>query len=217
MSPIVIGEQVRIPAWVVDLASFRRWACSEDFPEHGWFAHLKGELWVDLSMEKLKHNQIKGEISRIIGNLVKAGGWGLYLYDRMLLTNIEAELSTEPDGMFLSHTTIATGRAILEEGDDSLDVLGTPDMVLEVVSKNSVQKDTVVLPELYWKAGIPEYWLVDTRDEEPTLDIRRHAARKYVSRRTQAGWLKSAVFGQAFQLRRQAGAHGFSQYTLAIR
>jgi hypothetical protein len=27
------------------------------------------------------------------------------------------------------------------------------------VSPSSVQKDTVVLRELYWKAGIPEYWL----------------------------------------------------------
>jgi hypothetical protein len=29
-------------------------------------------------------------------------------------------------------------------------------MVLEVVSKYSVYKDTVLLPDLYWKAGIPE-------------------------------------------------------------
>jgi Uma2 family endonuclease len=36
-------------------------------------------------------------------------------------------------------------------------------MVLEVVSASSVEPDTQTLRELYWAAGIKEYWLVDAR------------------------------------------------------
>jgi len=46
-----------------------------------------------------------------------------------------------------------------------LELEGTPDMVLEVVSASSVVKDTETLLQLYWQAGIPEYWLVDARGE----------------------------------------------------
>ena len=35
-------------------------------------------------------------------------------------------------------------------------------MTLEVVSSSSVRKDTVDLRDRYYKAGILEYWLVDT-------------------------------------------------------
>lgn len=217
MSPIVIGEQVRIPSWVKDLTSFRQWACSDEFPEHGWFSHLKGELWVDVSRERLSHNQIKTIICAVLTIMVQSQRLGRFISDRMLLTHLGAELSTEPDGMFVSNEALASGRVALIEGDDSLEVLGTPDMVLEVVSKSSVRKDTMVLPQLYWAAGIPEYWLVDTRDEEPALDIRRRGSRKYASVRKQGGWVKSAVFGQSFRLTRQADEHGLSKYTLAVR
>ena len=42
MVSIILAEagQVQIPADVVDLESFRRWAKSDEFPEHGWFSYL---------------------------------------------------------------------------------------------------------------------------------------------------------------------------------
>lgn len=58
VSAIVIGDKTRIPSWVKDLESFRRWARSDEYPEHGWFSFLHGVFWVDLSMEQLfTHNQ----------------------------------------------------------------------------------------------------------------------------------------------------------------
>ena len=66
---------------------------------------------------------------------------------------------------------------------------GTPDMVLEVVSATSVRKDTEILRDLYWRAGIQEYWLVDARGDEPLFSILRHTARGYAAtcRRGAAG------------------------------
>lgn len=53
------GERVRIAPSVVDLASFRDWADSDAFPEHGRIDFLDGEIRVDLTLERLfTHNRV---------------------------------------------------------------------------------------------------------------------------------------------------------------
>ncbi len=217
MSVIPIGSPVRIPGWVTDLASFRRWARSDAFPEHGWIAHLGGELWVDLSMERAVHNQAKGSINGTLTLLTLELDLGNYFSDRMLLTNEAAELSTEPDGMFASHFSVAKGKVVLAEGDESLEVQGTPDMVMEVISDTSVEKDMEILPVLYWRAGIAEYWLVDVRERIPRLDIFRRGPRKYLAVRKPAGWVRSAVFGRSFRLVRLDRPGKIARFVLQMR
>src|SRR5436305_9435106 len=97
--PSPVPDPVRIPKWVKDLASFRRWARSDDFPEHGRISYLGGDIWVDLSMEREAHNQAKSEITIVLGSLAKQAGTGRFYADGMRLTNADAELSSEPDGM----------------------------------------------------------------------------------------------------------------------
>jgi Uma2 family endonuclease len=184
---IVIGELVDIPRWVEDLQSFRRWARSEDFPEHGSFSHLNGNLWVDVSMETVAHNQIKGAFPVTLIPLVKKERRGRYLNDRKLLTNEDAGLSTEPDGMFVSREALTSGRVQITEGEETREIVGSPDMVLEVVSKSSVKKDTVVLRDLYWKAEVAEYWLAELDAEGVRLRILRRGAARYVAVREQNG------------------------------
>ena len=46
-------ESVRIPLWVTDLSSFRRWAEAEDFPDKATVCYLAGEVWVEMSKEQL--------------------------------------------------------------------------------------------------------------------------------------------------------------------
>jgi hypothetical protein len=48
-----------IPEWVVDLESFRRWACSDEFPRSGWYSHLDGNLWRNRSGLSVYHLQIR--------------------------------------------------------------------------------------------------------------------------------------------------------------
>ena len=98
-----------------------------------------------------------------------------------------------------------------------MEIEGTPDMVLEVVSGSSVSKDTEWLRDLYWKAGIAEYWLVDCRGERVDFDILRHTAGGYSATGKSAGWIESTVFGHAFLLTRQADEMGQPEYTLEAR
>jgi Uma2 family endonuclease len=219
MCAFVIEEKVCIPAWVQDLESFCRWACSADYPEHGWFSYLNGKIWVDLSSEEMNHNQVKGVFAIVVGGLVLIGQLGRYIHDRMGLSNPTADLATEPDGMFVSAECFRSGLARFVEGrgDGPIRIEGTPDMTLEMVSPTSVQKDTVDLRELYWRAGIREYWLVDVRGDRLDFDILRHTAKGYVATRKQAGWVKSAVFGKSFRLTQQTGKDGYPKYRLEVR
>lgn len=156
--PIMIDGDVLIPGWVVDQESFRRWAHSEEFPQTGRYSFIDGMLWVDRSMEQLfSHNQVKGEYSTILKMLTKASKLGYFFFDKTLLSHAGAGLSTEPDGLFFAFDALRVGRIRLIEGttEGYVELEGTPDMTLEVVSKSSVKKDTEVLKEKYAKAGVP--------------------------------------------------------------
>ncbi|HXG12241.1 MAG TPA: Uma2 family endonuclease [Gemmataceae bacterium] len=220
MCTIVIEDRVWIPDRVKDLDSFCRWACSDEFPEKRRISFLNGEVWVNMSPEKLfTHNRVKGEFAAVLDRLVKVRRLGMFCPDGMLIRNDAANLSTEPDGTFVSTKSLRSGRVTIERPvEEGCDVLvGTPDMVLEIVSDTSERKDTKVLRQLYWEAGIPEYWLVDPRGDEPVFDILRHGGSGYVTARKQAGWQKSKVFGKSFRLTVGPDELGNPEYTLSVR
>jgi hypothetical protein len=216
---VIDSDQVSVPEWVTDLASFRRWARSDDFPEKGRICFLNGEVWVDMSGEQIfSHVVVKTKFIVVLGGFVEAGQMGLFLGDGALLSNVDAGLSCKPDTIFAS-TASLQDRVRLIEGrtEGHVELEGSPDMVLEVVSASSVHKDTVVLRKAYGEAGVREYWLVDARKEPLTFDILRHTARGYRATRKQDGWVESAVFGKSFRLTRQAGTLGHPEFTLAMR
>jgi Uma2 family endonuclease len=218
--PVVIEDQARIPGWVNDLESFRRWGHSDEFPDHGLFAYLHGEVWADLSMEELlTHNRVKVAYTAALGTLSQQTKLGSFVADRMRWSNVEADLSTEPDGLFYTWATLQSGRMrfVPDAHGGVMELEGTADMVLEIVSASSVTKDTVRLQDLYWRAGVTEYWLVDARAETPRFEILGHTPSGYVAVQPKNGWLTSAVFGRVFRLTRQADPLGHPLYVLETR
>ena len=216
----VDDEAVHIPPWVCDLESFRRWAVSDEAPESIPVFFLAGEVWVDMSKEQLfTHGCLKQEFFQVLGQLVKRKRLGRFFPDGLLLSSEDADLSGNPDGTFVSKEAFREQHVRLIEGARSgyVEMEGSPDMVLEVVSDSSVEKDTEVLKELYSKAGIREYWLVDARDESLDFDIFRLTSRGYSATRKVDGWMKSAVFGQSFRLTRETDELGHPEFTLEVR
>lgn len=202
MCPIVIEDRIRIPANVNTLEAYRAWAHSDEFPDRGHFFFIDDELWIDMSPEQLfTHNQVKGEFERVLRHWARQTGLGRYFGDGALTTNEAANLSTEPDGVYISRESVRSGRIeIVNNQDGPLELVGAPDMVLEVISKSSVRKDTTILRELYWNAGVREYWLVDARGAEPTFTLLAHGPNGYEPASTVAGWVSSNVFGRQFRL-----------------
>jgi Uma2 family endonuclease len=219
--PIRLNGTSTIPAWVGDLASFREWARSNEFPREGHFAFLNGLLWADVTMEQLfTHNRVKTRVTSALDRLIAEVDLGYFFSDRALLSHPKAGLSTEPDGFFVSYESVDAGRVRWVEGatEGHVEVEGGPDLVVEVISSGSVEKDMVVLPGLYFAAGVSEYWLIDARETRPTFELFRRGRRAFAeSRPAAAGWRKSVVLGHSFRL-----VHGTDRlhrptYTLEVR
>lgn len=222
VSVTVVADKnvVHIPAWVADLASFRRWVYSDEFPEEGRICYLKGEVWVDMSKEQVfSHNQVKTEFFGVLGPLMKSAKLGRFFADGLRLTNEATDLSCVPDGVVIFNESWQQGRVRLVEGSEEgfVEVEGTPDVVLEIVSPSSQEKDYTTLRLRYWESGIPEYWLVDVRGERLEFDILRHGPKGFVAVRKQTGWIKSKVFGKSFRLVRETDFRGHPEFTLEVR
>jgi Uma2 family endonuclease len=213
------SDKVSVPSWVTTLEAFRRWADAEDFPQTGEICYLKGEVYVDLSKEQIfTHVLVKTRIAAALSDLAETEQLGLFLGDGALLSNVDADMAVVPDAVFVSTDGLRDRVRLLEGKDEGyVELEGSPDMVLEVVSRSSISKDTEALREAYWEAGVREYWLVDARLEPLTFDILRHTARGYRATPKKGGWLASAVFGKSFRLTRQVSALGHPKYTLAVR
>src|SRR5262245_57693929 len=80
------------------LAGFRAWATSDDFPENLRAAYLDGELFLDLSNEEPEsHVSVKTEVIRVLGGLVKELKLGKFYAAGLLLSNEDANVSSNPD------------------------------------------------------------------------------------------------------------------------
>jgi Uma2 family endonuclease len=214
-----LADQVEIPLWVANLDSFRRWMDRSDFPDKGRIDYVKGKVWVDMSKEQVfTHVLVKTRITAVLSELVEAKELGLFLGDGILLSNVDADIAVNPDALFASNDALLDRVRILEgQKEGHVELEGSPDMVLEVVSTSSVRKDTLQLRRSYWEAGIREYWLVDARTEPLTFDILRHTPKGYRMTLKKDGWVKSNVFAKSFRLTHRTDTLGRPNYTLEVR
>ncbi len=220
---VTIAENapVTVPARATaSLASFRAWAGDNEFPEKTRVDYYKGEVWVDMSKEQIfTHGLVKTEIAAVLRTFTKENGLGRYWCNGVLVTNVEAELSGNPDGTFISYASFATKRVTLTAGTEGgyVEIVGTVDMVLEVVSDSSEKKDNQLLFEAYYEAGVSEYWLVDARGTEIEFNIYKRGAKKYSVTKKQDGWAKSVAFGKSFRLICGKDATGHPEFTLEVK
>jgi Uma2 family endonuclease len=213
--------QVIVPAWVVDFGTFRRWLHSPEFPEDGKVCFINGKVWVDLSMEEFStHNVLRTEIGRALANLMKETKFGRFVAEGMRYGHLETGLSTEPDGMIVSHDAMNDGRVQLVGGGTGAqtELTGLPEVLIEVVSESSEVKDTEWTMSAYFDAGVQEYWVFDVRDEDDLLfEIYKRGKKEFAAVKKSGGWVKSAVLGKSFRLNYAEGADGNPEFTLAYR
>ena len=188
MSQTLVAE---VPAWVEDLASFRRWAESDGFPERGRFDFLRGDVWADVEPEQLlTHSAVKTGITTAIYGLVQVRNAGYVFAAGARFTSESANVSTEPDALYVSYDVLHTRRARLVPGRKGgfVEIEGAADWVLEIVSDWSVKKDTDDLPDAYWRAGVIEYWLIDVREDPLRFEILRQTDHGFTPVESQDGW-----------------------------
>lgn len=206
-STVVFEEQVEIPLDLRSLAEFRRWALSDGFPERGRIDFLAGRIEVDMSPEDFFcHGTLKVELIRVLSQRVKDASSGHLVTDRTRVSCPDADLSAEPDIVFVSNETLETGRARLVaaatgEPGRYVELEGAPDLVVEIVSDRSVVKDTHRLPEAYFKAGVREFWLADARSEPLVFLIHHRGKTSFQAVEPDSeGFQSSPVSGRRFRL-----------------
>ncbi len=210
-----------MPAGSMTLAQFRKWTWSPSFPDTGNIAYLGKEIFVDMSPERLQsHGCVKTAVSGTVIPLVLKRKMGKIFFDRSRIVNADANVSNEPDGVFAVFETFKSGRIQMvptKDDNDFIELDGTPDWILEIVSPSSVIKDKHVLRQKYHQAGIREYWLIDARGEEVEFQILVHGEDDYAPAKQIGAWQVSPVFGKKFRLRRIEDELGDVDYRLDVK
>lgn len=201
---------LRIPPGVHDLERFRRWARSDRFPERGRIDYIGGRLEVDMSPEDLlTHGTVKTEIGAVLQQRISWEERGDIYIDRGRISSPGASLSVEPDVVVVLWESIDAGRIReipkrrrqRERPERFIELEGTPDLVVEVISDSSVGKDRTRLPPRYATAGVPELWLVDVR-KTLRFDIHVLGPDGYrIIAQDEGGWSSSPLIGRV-RLRR---------------
>ena len=214
-----IDERIRIPDGVFDLDGYRAWVTSNAYPERVRTTYIGGEVLIDMSPESLeRHNKVKTAVTADLVWFVRDRDLGEVYSDRTLLTHVRAGLSAEPDLTFVSWSAFERERVIRTQragtSDDDIELVGSPDLVVEIVSDTSVQKDTVMLRQAYARAGVEEYWLIDARGDELEFAIFRNEQGSFQASGAPRGPQQSLVLGGSWTLTRTTNRIGHFAYRL---
>jgi Uma2 family endonuclease len=211
---------LRIPPNIHTLSGFRRWAHSSSLPEKLRIHYIRGDIYLDMTRESIQtHVLVKTAVVGALFKIMEDEDLGEFYGEGIMLTNKAARVSTNPDAAAVMWATIESNRVrYFTKDDKELELQGTPDWVMEVVSDSSVQKDTKRLRRAYHAAGIPEYWLIDARGQAIDFELLQWRKSGYVAAaQSKDGWRRSRIFGHDFQLVRRRNRRGAWHYTLRVK
>jgi Uma2 family endonuclease len=134
---------------------FLAWAGEDTHAE--W---VNGEVYFFMTAEML-HQQIADFLNRLIGYFVEAHNLGA-LFSGPATIKLEKS-GREPDLFFVSPANLA--RVTKKY------FAGPPDLIIEIVSEDSVSRDRIDKFEEYEEAGVREYWIIDPRPRRRRADF----------------------------------------------
>ncbi len=211
---------LHIPRDAYTLAGFRKWVHSDEFPEKQPVMFLKGEIFLYMPREELfTRAAVKNAVLGPIFDLNQKLDLGDVYLSGVLVTNVEADVSNNPDMVGVLWESLESGkvRYVKNEKGQEVEIEGSPDWLLEIVSAGSVKKDKHDLRQTYHQAGVREYWIIDARGEAIDFQILHWRKTGYAAAPHKEGWQKSRVFGRSFKLTRSRSRSGGWRYKLAVK
>jgi Uma2 family endonuclease len=220
MATVLLDVEVEIPT-IQNLAEFRQWALSDNFPDRGRIDYIAGRIEVDMSPEDFfTHGTLKARVAAEICDRVEELDLGHTLIAETRISSVPGDVSAEPDVVVITHGAFDAGRVRLvpkasNEPDRFVEVEGGPDLVVEIISDSSVKKDTKRLPPAYFAAGVQELWLVDARGQEMVFQIHRRGVAGFEAvAGDDEGYQRSNVLDASFFLERARHQRGHWIYRL---
>ncbi|MFC1464697.1 MAG: Uma2 family endonuclease [Candidatus Brachytrichaceae bacterium NZ_4S206] len=130
-------------------------------PEGGLTEWVNGEA-VQYMPATSTHQRVIQFLVQLIGYFVQIHQLGK-LFTGPYAMRLPGGNAREPDVFFVSNARLTNaGEAFLD---------GPADLVIEVVSDDSVSRDRVEKFDEYEAAGIPEYWVIDPRPHRKRADF----------------------------------------------
>lgn len=145
---------------------------------------------IDMPSPSEKHQELVFKLTLLLGNYIVSQGLGKF-YQAPFDVILDKGNTVQPDLLFIAKEN---QKIIKEKG-----VFGSPDLVVEIVSKGSVIRDYVEKKEDYERFGVKEYWIIDPQNEALqvfTLDNKKY---KTYSTAEEEGSVKSKVL-EGFEL-----------------
>lgn len=124
---------------------------------------LDGVIYL-ASPENIGHNRLSGWLYKVLGAYIEERQLGLLTFSRVAY-RLSDKIAPEPDLAF-----VRRDREQRLERTGYMD--GPPDLAIEIVSPDSVDRDYESKRARYEEAGVQEYWIVDPDEQRATFLVR---------------------------------------------
>ena len=145
------------------LADYLQWD-----EEEGRYELIDGDAYLMAPPTPL-HQKTSGEIFRQLANFLEgkkcevyAAPFGVRLFEREGDSPEDVDTLVEPD------ITVVCDKSKLDDSG----CRGAPELVMEVLSPSSRKHDRLVKLNLYQRAGVPEYWIVNPEEGSVQVFLR---------------------------------------------
>lgn len=128
-----------------------------DFPEEERYELYDGQL-VALASPSTRHQAISGELNAQLREFLRGKPCKVFsapldvrLYERDDDTPEDVKTTVQPDLMVVCD----------EKKIDKAGIRGAPNLIIEILSDSTKQRDKIAKFNMYQHAGVIEYWIVD--------------------------------------------------------
>ena len=128
-------------------------------PDDKRYELIDGELLLSPS-PKTAHQRLEGKLVNHLYNFVEDAGLGEVFFAPFDVYFNETNV-VQPDIIFVS-----SERALIVNDDN---IRGAPDLVVEILSPSTANRDRVLKRALYAEHGVREFWIADTDAETITV------------------------------------------------
>ncbi len=127
------------------------------WPEDERIELIDGVIY-DMGAPYVVHQDLVGEIAFALKSHIRKNKGACRVYESPIDVQLDCDEKTmvQPDVLVVCECNKITER----------NLLGAPDMVVEVLSKSTQKKDMSIKLHKYSNAGVREYWIVDPKNKK---------------------------------------------------
>lgn len=172
--PVSDPYLVRMPGWTLE-------RYLEEAPDHRIWEFVRGEVIMH-SPVAVEHQRLVKLLLRLLDVFCEVRKWGEVLTGPAAL-RVLPDVVREPDLFVLPPGEVPKAKGV------ALDL--RPVLVIEVISPSTRAIDLEQKPDEYARAGIPEYWAVDSEREKLIVHRLGEGRTAYHVEAVGRGWLES--------------------------